>query len=277
MNMNYNNMFGGAAAQYANQKMRMPTRWTNPLTEKEEAMLKSKTESFSLAATKEEMARATCTHRDPKRNIITLIANNDNTVTCTKCGARFHLVTDKPKEEIEKILNAAVDIFESTKVMSLDAPDSFIKSVYPIIPITAKFSDLYETVSMQWSKYGVQDAIEPATAYGDPFNLLASAVGGTMPMGMGVQQPVGMGMPPMGNGMAQPQFMNAPGAGWGQGMDAQNFNPWQTGGGVAYSMPMMDNSAQVPSMQDTTQPMMGQQPSVADTNGNVSVTKKFDI
>ena len=282
--MSYGNFNGGV--QYANQQQTMmPRKWTNPLTKEQERLLKQNNESFNLAATPEEMARAVCTHRDPEKGLLTLHVNNDGTVTCTKCGSTFNFVTDKSKEEIDKILGAAVDIFESTKVMSLDAPDSFITSIYPIIPITSKFGGLYQTVATQWRKYGVENNIQNSATYGDPFSLLAGAVGGTMSMGMSPYGPQPAQMAQMyqngwtgwGSPQGQPAMMNEP-AGPGANYGTPPVNPWQNAWANGQGQPAMMNEPAGPGANYGTPPASQAQPKDdGSQQQNATVSKRFDI
>lgn len=228
--------------------------WTNAITPEEERALHKGTAGISLDIPKEDMYRAKCTHRDPATKRFTVTRNDDGSVTCLKCGARFNLVGNVNIDEIKRVIGGAIDILQTTKLAYIDMTPEVIQTYFVILPFLEIAPQLYEaamhTLDGVIPTNGITGNYTPADAFGS----LYSAVGnmGVNPAMMGQVY----GMPPQ-------QFMNPP-----TGAVPYAMNPMQTQGG--YIMPgVVDSTA---TMQ--TAPAQQVQPQEGQT---VQVGKKFKL
>lgn len=225
MNSIFNQQPQYGTFQYAQQQP--PKRWTNPLTKEQEEFLKKNSPDFTLETTPEELYRSICTHKDPEKGTFTLVENEDGTFTCTKCGARFNIV-QAPLEDVEKVINGAIDILQTAKLMYVDMGNESVKSYFQMIPFLEKAPKLYQIGADTMKRIAPNGNIQQNGIYGNPFGMLSNALGTP--------------------GFAMPTY----GAPYGQPMQ-QQFNPYQNGfvGGAGY----VPNAAVDPSNPFQQQPV----------------------
>ena len=264
MNQPMYNGFGYATQPQA------PLQYTNPLTKEEEEFLKKNSPDFTLEATREELARAICTHRDPQKGTFTISPNDDGTVTCTKCGARFNPV-QRPKEEIEELVNGVVDILQSAKMMYVDMNNDSVRSYFQMIPFLEKAPKLYEVGIDTFKKIAPNGAIQQNSFYGNPFATLSNAMG-TPGFGM----PVYGSMPqqPMQPQYYQNGFVGQPQ--YGTAVDPNNpFQQTQNFGQTVNANQQTPMNVQQPPQQ--VQQVNNAQPQQQTQAQNVEVHGQFEI
>lgn len=212
--------------------------WTNPITAEEERSLQRGTAGISLDIPKESMIRAKCTHRDPQTRKFTLRENEDGSVTCLKCGARFNLVNNVPLSEISKIVGGVIDILQTTKLSYVDMTPDVIQSYFIILPFLEILPKMYETSMHTIDKVMKNMGLSGNYATNNAFENLYST------LGMGAFNPMMMAamMQQMANANANANaggaFMNPPG-----GEVPSWANPFQTGA-ATYGMPgVVDSTA----------------------------------
>lgn len=221
-NSNNNSIYGnyGNGMTYgANTK---ELTWTNPISPEEERSLQGTT-GISLDIPKENMIRAKCTHRDPATRNFTLKRNEDGSVTCLKCGARFNVVDNVPMKDINRVVGGVIDILQTAKMAYVDMTPEVIQTYFVILPFLEIAPKMFETAMHTLDKVTNGAGITNNHAPGDQFNSLYSAMGG-----MGMMNPMMMaammaqmnGMNGnMGAGMMTPPTGEVPAA----------MNPMQTG------------------------------------------------
>lgn len=134
----YNPGFGGGV-NYAQQ---MPqAKMTQPLSKEEINELRRKTGGFSIQIPEIEFVRAKCTHKE--NGNITLLDNNDGTVTCSICQETFRIIDCNP-EEAAQITESFVDLFQTIKTYFLDIPETYISAIADILPIVKQIPELYK-------------------------------------------------------------------------------------------------------------------------------------
>lgn len=211
MNFNGNNGFPfqngfNGGAMYTNQPPKKPLM-TNPLTEQEVNQLKQKEAGFTLRVDPVELLKAKCTHRDPKTGQFTVVANPDNTVTCTTCGETFDPEA-LDQATVQKISDLMINALQTTKFMYLDQPDASITQYYQMIPFIKKLPKLYELAMHNFNQYHqASNNVQQANNGFSGFGMLNSMMGpGPAYGGYGFGQPMPnpyMNQPMMG--YPQPQ------------------------------------------------------------------------
>lgn len=260
----------------------IPTsKMTQPLSQEQIKTLRRTGNGFSLQIDEIEFVRAQCTHKEGGK--IVLLENPDGTSTCTICGATFRLI-DTTRDEVQGIIQAAIDVLQSIKTYYLDIPESYVANVMQIIPLLEKVPGLYEVALHNFAKYDNGATLNQNNGmYG--FGLMSAITNpGMGMMGMqqpmmgnmmgGVQQPMynmNMQQPMMGNmmgGVQQPMMNNMMG-GMQQPMMAGNGMP---SNGFGYG-------GAAPEQQQTVQGGQGmpytKENATAKDDGNVS-TKVFN-
>lgn len=164
--------------------------WTNPLTDKERAMLKEKDTGLVLAATEKELAQAKCTHRDPEKRCATLVQLSNGSWKCTQCGAEFNLV-DLPAEEVAKYVYGLIDVIQTAKLMYVNLPPSSVVSYFSMIPFLEKLPKFYETAQDVFKRANGAQSMNQYQYTSNPWDMLNNAIsnpGYGMPMNYGYQQ-----------------------------------------------------------------------------------------
>lgn len=279
---NANNNYGGYVFNPQNGPYQ--AKQSSTLTQEEYNRLIKQDNPFSLALTETEVLRGFCNHRSQDGMKDMLVSDPDGTVHCEVCGYRFSPVDpNMTKEDVQESVNLITDILQTIKLLFIDMPVPAQREFFQIIPLLCKVPQLFELAVRNFNKH------ENVNAWGyrgqnmgtmNLFNMLSSALNGTMPMGgMNMGQ---MGMPNMGQPMGQPMpgmpnpMMGAaaPGAGMGMfGTPMGGYSPETTG--WQYGAPnMMGGNGQA--AQGVTAGVQTPDSSVTATDGkDVQTTAKF--
>lgn len=246
MNNNYYNggmnMMGGSVYGRVN-----PIKVTNPLTQEElNTLLKSGGSGFNMNISKEDLARAVCTHKDLKTGQSSAILQQDGSFKCYICGETFNLVENP--EMVESITREYLNILQSVKSMYVDIPENVARAFFQIIPLVKQTPELYKLSLNHFNQYDNNGFGGVNTANMNTFNVYSAMAGGMtqgMPMGG-----MNMGMPMMDPSMGG--MMNGM---QGQMPMQQGFNPMMQGQMNMGGMPnpnMMNNQMGGPMVNDPT-------------------------
>lgn len=254
------------AYTYPNTAPRMAKN-TQPLTNEQIEMFRSKGNEFSMKVPPEELVRSACTHKEKNGATALVVDESTGEVTCTICKKKFR-IRDESTEEVREVVNHMKDLLETSKALYLDAPDELILKYYQMIPLLDNFPALWERATSNFNMYDKsanQGApMQMGPYYNNGFGTLSSLIAGG-----GYYNPMYGGYNP---NMAQPQQM-----GYGQPMYPNMGQPQQ----MPYGQPMynqgynpnMYQPQQMPYPQDATNPMAygapAQQPQAAPSVGTV--------
>lgn len=197
----YTNPYG-AIREYAQYPVvQQRPQQTQALTEDEIAQLKTNGGEFDISLTQDELLRGFCTHKDPRTGALTLVRNNDNSLTCSICQQTFN-EEDLSKENAEAIVKRFIDLLQTIKAAYPDIPVTTARQFFSIIPLAKKVPNLAYFATQNMSKYQNATMIAPGQSpYG--FNALGAIMGGA-PMGY-VGGAYGLPMnPPMNPVMPMP-------------------------------------------------------------------------
>lgn len=156
-----------------NQKPQM----TNPLTQEEYKILLTEQDCFNLKVTKEEIARAVCTHKHPEQGSFATVPGKDpaGDVTCTICHTKFYpdLVTP---EYVKQTTDAMLNILQTLKWLGVDLSSDVIRQYFAMIPYIERVPKLYEAVNNTFNKYHVANPTVQATGPNiyNMYNMLAN-------------------------------------------------------------------------------------------------------
>ena len=185
MNSIFNDGFGTMqmpGMDYADRHVR-DIAWTNPLSAEEERELHKNDSALTLDIPKESIYRAKCTHRNPATKKFDLFPNDDGTVTCRRCGARFTMVKEDIKV-IERITNSMIDILQTIKTAYVDMTPEVVKTYFVMIPFLRLAPDMYKNaistlsaVTREFGNYGVMDNNQNNGNYFDLLNRASGAAG----------------------------------------------------------------------------------------------------
>lgn len=176
----YINPYGALqeCAQYP--AVRQRPQQTQALTEEEIAQLRTNGGEFDISLTQDELLRGFCTHKDPRTGALTLVRNNDNSLTCSICQQTFN-EEDLSKENAEAIVKRFIDLLQTIKAAYPDIPVTTARQFFSIIPLAKKVPSLAYFATQNMSKYQNATMIAPGQSpYG--FNALGAIMGGA-PMG----------------------------------------------------------------------------------------------
>ena len=228
------NMMGGSIYGRMN-----PIKVTNPLTQEELNTLLNNGNNAILRVTKEDVARAICTHKDPKTGQTSGIVQPDGSIKCYICGEQFNLVENP--EMVDTITREFLNILQTIKSLYVDIPENVARQFFQIIPLVKQAPALYKVATNHFNQYdqgfgGVNNInSNPFAAY--------TAMAGGMNMGM-----------PMG----------------GMGMGSMAMDPTMMMNGMAGMAPMGANPMMMAGMQGMQAGMPGvpgMGPMVTDPNG----------
>jgi len=262
--------FGGypqGGMQYA----QMPVaKMTQVLTPEQMKQLRTTSSQFSLQVDPIEITRSLCTHKDNGK--IALIDNQDGSVTCTICGAKFKLV-DWEVVQVQEVTNMFIDVLQSIKTYYLDIPESYVTEYFKMIPLLEKVPKFFELAYHNFKKYEQGNQFQQNNGmYG--FNMLSAIAGpgmmnpgfnqGQQGFGQGGQQGFVQGGP-VGAPMYQPA------GGYGSPFVSQGY-PGQYPQGQEYQQPCQPQQQQ---------PVQQQQPAQSVPTGQqgptVQTTKMFNL
>lgn len=219
--------------QYANNMMR--PQQTQPLTEEEIAQLRTNGGEFDISLTQDELLRGFCTHKDPKTGALTLIRNNDNTLTCSICQQTFN-EEDLSKENAEAIVKRFIDLLQTIKAAYPDIPVTTARQFFSIIPLAKKVPSLAYFATQNMSRYQSATMVAPGQSpYG--FNALGAVMGGPSFPGYGMP---GYGIPNYGAPAGAVPYGYQPQYGQGvapQAGQAPNMGQVQQQPSMPYGMP----------------------------------------
>lgn len=102
---------------------------------------------YNIPQTKVEMDRCVCNHKYPGTNKLSVVYNNDGTVTCQVCGATWHVVDPltTPKEDIDRAIGNFKDIWESMKLYWGPVSKDVAKGIYPFTDVINKMPHMWDT------------------------------------------------------------------------------------------------------------------------------------
>lgn len=259
----YNNQFGFNNQQpfyngYAYGGRPVP-KCTQPITPELAKMLNQQDNDLNIQISNYDKIKNWCTHKEPNTGRMSIVSNNDGTVTCRTCGATFHII-DNIEEKASEVAVAVDDIIQTIKLTYLDMPEDFLKEYSQMSTLAGLLPKLAKKATNNFNMYesytgNLYQTNPSMNAFQAASNILSgfNVFGGQQPMWGPMNQPMG-GMP------QQPM--------WGQPM-----------GGMPQQQPMW-NQQQQPMGQQAPWGMnqqMGQQPNMwnqptvpqIDQNGNV--------
>ena len=197
-NQMFNNYYGynyaGGVPQYAPKFAQ--AQMTQPLTNEEKAILKSKGGEFNTKVTQEDLLKSYCTHKE--NGVIVASQNQDGSYTCPICGETFN-ATSLDKADLEADVNKVIDDLQNVKLTYLDIPAEVARQYFTLIPLLKKLPQLGVIASNNWAKY--ENATPGMMGGNSPYGfaqLNQMTYGGAMPMGY-------MGQPMM-YGQMQPMY-----------------------------------------------------------------------
>lgn len=259
----------GMYPQGGMQYTQMPVaKMTQVLTPEQIKQLRTTSSQFSLQVDPIEITRSLCTHKDNGK--IALMDNNDGTVTCSVCGARFKLI-DWELPQVQEVTNMFIDVLQSIKTYFLDIPESYVTEYFKMIPLLEKVPKFFELAFHNFKKYEQGNPFQQNNGmYG--FNMLNAIAGPGMmnPMMTGMANP-GLMNPPMPMGqMCQPQMGTNP----MMYQPATGYSPFVSQGVYNQGQPQMQE--QQPQQQPQGQ---GQQQCDTQQQGTqtVQTTKMFNL
>ena len=213
---------------------------------------------------------AMCTHHVENTGDITVLSNDDGTVTCSLCGERFRLINIEDSSSVSEIIENVINLIQSIKIVELSPTDEMI-AYYQLIPMLKRLPEL--------AKYSVSKMNSMNNSYGmfntntpNSYMMFNNLMTGMPIVGQGA--PI-MGMTPQyatnGFGYNGPQVINN--GAYGYPNQQMMIDP-NTG------MPLATNAPNVTNMQTQTPvyaqngPNMNQQQQQATTtvsaNNNVT-------
>lgn len=173
--MNYYNQNPNMGAFVQPQQPQADIPWTQPLTDQERAMLKKKNPEFVLKSTDEEIAKAKCTHRDPKARATTLVQTETGSWKCTQCGEEFNFV-DVPVETVQQYVASIIDILQTTKLMYVNMPPQAVTAYFNMIPFLEKLPKLYQIAQNAFRQSTGQQTLQGYGYSQDVWSQLSNAV-----------------------------------------------------------------------------------------------------
>ena len=213
-NQMYNNYYGYAygagAPQYA-PKFRQ-AQMTQPLTNEEKAILKSKGGEFNTKVTQEDLLKSFCTHKE--NGMIVATQNQDGSYTCPICHETFNAAS-LDKADLEADVEKVIDDLQNVKLTYLDIPAEVARQYFTLIPLLKKLPQLGVIASNNWASY--ENANPGMMGGNSPYGfaqLNQMTYGGAMPMGYGMGMPMGQpmmyGQPAYQQPMQQPVYPQQP-------------------------------------------------------------------
>ena len=231
--MNNNFYQQGYGYMYDNK----PTKeamFNNPLTDEQRKLLQNG-ESFTLALTQEEVARAYCTHRYPDKKEFALVPLNDGSgrFKCAICGTIIDPDAVTSEEYVRDVIERYVNVMEVTKLLGIDLSNNVIQQMFVAIPFAKKVPQLFKIASDQMNQYSGGINTRYADANGD-FNIRSMYNG--LSGGWGVSA---FGAAPMMGGMMTPPVYNNMAVSGVPGTGIPPVNPFYNTAPnpYAYSMP----------------------------------------
>lgn len=169
--MGYNPYYYGA--QYVNQQR--PSQ-NQALTVEEVEQLRTNGGAFDISLTQDELLRSFCTHKDPKTGAMTLIRNQDGSMTCSICQKTFNeeLLT---RENTEAIVKRFIDLLQTIKTAYTDIPVATARQFFSIQALASKVPNLADFAAQNMSRYqNAQMVSQGQIPYG--FTTLNGVIGG---------------------------------------------------------------------------------------------------
>ena len=269
-NTGYNTM-GFNGYQYPPNQMEKP-HMSNPLTDEERKLLLTDTDLFNLQVTKQEVAQAVCTHKDPQKGTFSTFKNPmTGRLECQICHEQFDpdVVTS---EYVQQAVDCVLNALQTIKAIGVDLSNEVIRQFFTIIPYIKRIPKLYELVNRNFAKYTQGMSAMPQNQ-ANMFQMYDNIINPAVPMGYGYNQQTPF-MNQQNVMMGGNPFMpnNGYGQGYGQGYPQQGYNQGYPVN--PYQQPPM-NAAQAPAMNPPQQPAAPQQPQApAD---NVQVTEQIQL
>lgn len=153
--MNNNPMAPGANYGFNYGMQRTKARSTQPLSEQQIQMLRSKVDALDMKISEVDVLRAMCTHKNKDGSMATT-QTVDGHCHCAICNSDFNIV-DMNTVDINKKIDDVIDIVQTFKLLYLDAPEDFIKNYSPIINLLEKLKVIFPKAVDNFSQYDLSD------------------------------------------------------------------------------------------------------------------------
>lgn len=208
MGVPYNNGYG-----YSLHPQQENIIMNQTLTKEEVSKLRNGNKGFRLSVTEDDCLREMCSHKDPETHNMTLVNNNDGTVTCNICGSRFSLVDDLSDEQVQDATDDIYDIIQTAKTNFGPVPIEAGRALYRSFAFIKKIPEFYSVARSyrnKWANAGYNLEQNNGGGAWANANMLLNPMYSMMPGQMGVYgaPPMNMGQPmggynPMMGGQAQ--------------------------------------------------------------------------
>ena len=136
-----------------NQYQQRP-QMTNPLTPEEFKILLTQEDCFNLKVSREEIAKAICTHKHPDKGTFAIVPGNNpaGDVTCTICHTTFY--PDLVDETyVQQATDAMLNVLQTLKYIGVDLSNDVIRQYFSMIPYIERVPKLYKAVDNTFKKY----------------------------------------------------------------------------------------------------------------------------
>ena len=130
---------------------RPKARNTQPLTQEQIAKLRHSSDDLIMKLDQEDMWRSACTHRE-KDGTSSIVHLDNGKERCTICGEEFKIV-EPNSEEVKAAIETIVNMFQTAKLLYVDAPNDLIWQYFQILALIKKFPQIWDRALANFNKY----------------------------------------------------------------------------------------------------------------------------